>query len=49
MELSEARAPGSGKERRGDRMLEEETMAGNKKSHRTTWIISKKVGNPIRI
>ena len=35
MELSEARAPGSGKERRGDRTLEEETMAGNKKSHRT--------------
>lgn len=35
MELSKARTPGSGKERGGDRTLEEETVAGNKKRHRT--------------
>jgi hypothetical protein len=47
MELSETRAPGSGKERRGDRTLEEETMAGNKKkpSHlEPIWPLSMRVG-----
>ena len=47
MELSEARAPGSGKERRGDRTLEEETMAGNKKkpSHlEPIWPFSMRAG-----
>jgi len=47
MELSEARAPGSRKERRGDRTLEEETMAANKKKPSNlepTWPFSMRVG-----
>ncbi len=47
MELSETRAPGSGKERRGNRTLEEETMASNKKkpSHlEPIWLFSMRVG-----
>lgn len=35
MELSEAGAQGTGEERGGDRTLEEETLAGNKKSSQT--------------
>jgi len=47
MELSETRTPGSGKRRGGDRTLEEETLAGNKKkpSHlEPIWLFSMKVG-----
>jgi hypothetical protein len=47
MELSKARTAGSGKERRGDRTLEEETMAGNKKKPphlEPIWPFSMRVG-----
>jgi len=47
MELSEARTSGSGKGRGGDRALEEETLAGNKKKPsylEPIWPLSMKVG-----